>query len=150
MVVVDRFSKMAHFLPCHKSNEVSHVANLDFKEVVRLHGIPLSIVSDHDSKFLSHFWINLWRKLDTKVKFSTTFHHQIDGQIEVVNRTLGTLLRVLVQQNLKAWDLLLPHAEFAYNRVPNRTINQSVFKVVLRPKPPLALLILCHFIRARR
>jgi len=87
-------------------------------------------VSDHDSKFLSHFWITLWRKLGTKLRFSTTCHPQTDGQTDVVNRTLGTLLRVLVKKNLKAWDLLLPQADFAYNRAPSRTTNESPFKVV--------------------
>jgi hypothetical protein len=141
-VVVDHFSKMAHFIPCHKTDDAVHIANLFFKGIVRLHGMPSTIVSDRDAKFLSHFWRTLWNKLGTKLLFSTTCHPQTNGQTEVVNRTLSTMLRAILKQNLKMWEECLPHVEFSYNRAKHSTTKVSPFQVVygFNPRAPIDLL----------
>jgi hypothetical protein len=108
-VVVDRFSKIAHFIPCHKTDDASHIADLFFKEIIHLHGVLNTIVSDRDTKFLSYFWRTLWAKLGTKLLFSTTCHPRTDGQIEVVNMTLSTMLMVVLKKNVKMWEECLPH-----------------------------------------
>ena len=79
-VAVDQFSKMVHFISIKKTNDITRVAKLFFSKVVRLHGLLKSTTSDRDTKFLHHFWRNLWRKLDTWLEFSSAYHPQMDGQ----------------------------------------------------------------------
>jgi hypothetical protein len=133
---VDRFSKIAHFIPCHKTDDASHIVDLFFREIIRLHGVPNTIVSDCDTKFLSHFWRTLWAKLGTKLLFSTTCHPQTDGQTEVVNWTLSTMLRAVLKKNIKMWEECLPHVELAYNRSLHSTTKMCPFEIVYSLLPP--------------
>ncbi|KAG8472929.1 hypothetical protein CXB51_035050 [Gossypium anomalum] len=108
---VERFSKIAHFIAYHKTNDAVNVANSFFRVIVRLHGIPRSIVSDRDT----------------------------DGQTEVVNRVLSTLLRSIIKKNVKTWEDCLPHVEFAYNHTVHSTIKMSPFEVVYGFNPTTSL-----------
>ncbi|PKU64661.1 hypothetical protein MA16_Dca014515 [Dendrobium catenatum] len=129
-IMVDRFSKMAHFIACKKTSNALHAAHLFFHPVVRLHGIPRSLTSDRDVKFISHFWRELWKRLGTDLRLSSAYHPQSDGQTEVVNRTLGSMLRCLVQDHLRQWEEVLSIAEFAFNSSVNRSTGKPPFNIV--------------------
>jgi hypothetical protein len=146
-VVVDRVSKIAHFITCHKSNNASCVADLFFTEIVHLHDVPNTIVSHRYSKFLSHFWRTVWLKLGTKLMFSIACHPQTNGQPEVVNHTLSTTLQAVLKSNLKLWEECLPHIELAYNRSVHSTPKVSPFQVVygFNPHAPIDLFPLPPF-----
>lgn len=134
-VVVDKFSKMAHFIPCKKTSDALHVADLFVKEVVRLHRLLKSIVLDRNTKFVGYFWITLWKKMNTYLNFSSSFHPQTDGQTEVVNQSLGNSLRCLVEDKTGSWDLILAQAKFSYNNSINRSTKRTPFEIVIGVHP---------------
>jgi hypothetical protein len=115
MVVVDRLTKMVHLMPCRTTITAPQVASLFWREVVRLHGVPSSIVSDRDPRFTSNFWQELWRLMGTNLDMSTSYHPQTDGQTERVNRLMEEILRSYVKNDGSDWDLHLTAAEIAIN-----------------------------------
>jgi hypothetical protein len=100
-MVVDKFTKMIHFISYNKIDYITNIVNLLFRKIVRLHCVLRSIVSDRDVKFSSYFSKVLWGKLGTKLLFSTPCHPQTDDQTKLVNRILTILLRIIIQKNLK-------------------------------------------------
>ncbi|KAA0032598.1 retrotransposon protein, putative, unclassified [Cucumis melo var. makuwa] len=127
----DRLSKYGHFLPLKHPFTAKVVAKLFIKEVVRLHGFPLSIVSDRDKIFPSHFWQELFRV--------SAYHPQTDGQTEVVNRGVETYLKCFCNEKPKEWVKWLPWTEYWYNTTFQRAIGMSLFQVVYGRKPPALL-----------
>jgi len=115
MVVVDRFTKMVHFIRLEERATASDVAESSLKEVWKLHRLPAEIISDMDAKFAGEFWKSLCKKLGIKRKMSTAYHPQSDRQTERVKQVVGGFLRIIVNYNQDDWYHLLPLAEFAYN-----------------------------------
>jgi hypothetical protein len=121
---------MVHFIPCWKTSDETHVANLFFKEVVRLHNLPRRIFLHKDTKFVGHFWRTLWKKLAMDLSFNSSYHPQTNGQTEVVNKSLGNLLRSLVIEHHNQWDQILPQAKFSYNDSPKRSTGKIPFQIL--------------------
>jgi len=137
-VVVDRLSKMAHFIPAKDTDTASDTARRFFESVVRLHGLPLSIVSDRDTKFTGHFWQGLMKALGVKLRMSTAFHPQTDGATERTNQTLEKYLRHYIHFDQKDWDLHLPAAEFAYNSAKSASTGLTPFEICAGRTPVLS------------
>ncbi|KAM6551282.1 hypothetical protein CsatB_001090 [Cannabis sativa] len=129
-VVVDRFTKAAHFLPVRTTFSVDQLAEVYVKEIVRLHGVPKSIVSDRDLKFTSKFWQSLQRAMGTKLKFSTAFHPQTDGQSERTIQILEDMLRACVMDFEGSWNKYLPLIEFSYNNSYQSTIGIAPYELL--------------------
>ncbi|KAL0562064.1 hypothetical protein IC582_002514 [Cucumis melo] len=129
-VVVDRLTKSAHFVLGKSTYTASKWAQLYMSEIVRLHGVPVSIVSDRDARFTSKFWKGLQTAMGTRLDFSTAFHPQTDGQTERLNQVLEDMLRACALEFPGSWDSHLHLMEFAYNNSYQATIGMAPFEAL--------------------
>lgn len=145
LVVVDRLSKGCHLIPCHNSITAAGTAELFLKEVHRLHGLPRSLVSDRDPRFTSEFWQRLMAMLGTKLRMSSGYHPQTDGQTERLNRTIEEMLRAFCgeDERQRLWEKYLPIFEFEYNNSANTTTGYSPFYLWYgqHPHTPVSLAV---------
>jgi hypothetical protein len=139
LTVVDRFSKYAHFIALGHLYTAASVARAFFNGIVRLHGFPSSIVSDRDPVFTSHVWRDLLQLAGMKLRLSTAFHPQTDGQSEVVNKVISMYLRCVIGDCPRAWVDWLAWAEYCYNTSYHSALHTTPFKVVYG-RPPSAML----------
>nr|GFD40561.1 Gag protease polyprotein [Tanacetum cinerariifolium] len=129
-VVVDRLTKSAHFLPIRKDYSLSRLAEIFQQEIVRLHGTPSAIVSDRDPRFASRFWKGLQKAWGTRLKFSTAFHPQTNGQSERTIQTLEDMLRSCALEWTDNWDDYICLVEFAYNNSWYARIKCAPFEML--------------------
>ena len=129
-VIVDRLTKSAHFLPIKETDKREKLTRTYIREIVRLHGVPLSIISDRDSRFTSRFWQSLQSSLGTRMDMSTTYHPQTDRKNERTIQTLEDMLRARVIDFRKAWDIHLPLVELSYNNSYHTSIKAAPFEAI--------------------
>ncbi|WOG89301.1 hypothetical protein DCAR_0208538 [Daucus carota subsp. sativus] len=129
-IIVDRLTKSAHFLPIRWGCTLDHLAQRYVNEIVRLHGVPISIVSDRDPRFTSRFWKSLQEAMGTRLNFSTAFHPQTDGQSERTIQTLEEMLRACVIEFKGSWDEYIALMEFAYNNHFHSSIGMAPYEAL--------------------
>ena len=130
MVVVEKLSKSAHFIPIKSTCKAIDIANIFMKEIFRLHGMPKEIVSDRDTKFPSNVWRSLMVSLETKFLFSIAYHPQTDGQKERVNQIVEDMIMMHVMHQPKKWEDYLPLVEFAYNNGYQESLKMIPFEAL--------------------
>ncbi|KAK5802657.1 hypothetical protein PVK06_030269 [Gossypium arboreum] len=129
-VVVDRLTKSAHFIPVRTDFSLDKLAELYVSQIVRLHGVPISVVPDRDPRFTSQFWKKLQEALGTKLHFSTAFHPQTDGQSERIIQILEDMLRCCILEFSGSWERYLPLIEFAYNNSFQSSIKMAPYEAL--------------------
>src|SRR3954469_15758486 len=129
-VIVDRLTKSAHFLPVQGTDNTEKLSHLYMREIVRLHGVPLSIVSDRDAKFTSRFWRSFQAALGTDIRLSTAYHPQTDGQSERVIQILEDMLRACVLDFGGSWNRHLALLEFVYNNSYQASIGMAPYEAL--------------------
>jgi hypothetical protein len=127
-VVIDRLTEVAHFIPMKQTSSATDLVPLYIKEVVRLHGVPKSVVSDEDSKFVSKFWQSLHNDIGTKLDMSVAFHPQTDRHSECTIQTLEDILCACVLFWKGNWEDHLALAEFAYNNSYHTSIKMTPYE----------------------
>jgi hypothetical protein len=127
-VVVDRFTKMAHFIPLRKDQKKAEdLCHVFAREIWRLHGVPRDIVSDRDSRFTSSTWQVFLAILGVRPRISTSFHPQTDGQTERTNQVIEAYIRSYISHEMDDWVDLLPMAEYAYNNTATSATGMTPF-----------------------
>jgi hypothetical protein len=129
-VIVDRLTKVAHFIPIKTTYSGAKLAELYMSRIVCLHGEPKKIVSDRGFQFTSKFWEKLHESMDTRLNFSSAYHLQTDGQMERTNYILEDMLRACALKYGKSWNKSLPYAEFSYNNSYQVSIKMAPFEAL--------------------
>jgi hypothetical protein len=132
LVIVDKLTKSANFIPVRDTYDITDVAHVFVNEVIRLHGIPKKIISDKNSRFTSMFWTSLQSALGTQLNLSTTYHPETNGQTERANQVMEDMLMMYVMDNQTQWEKYLPLVEFTYNKIFHSSIKMPPYKALYR------------------
>ena len=129
-VIIDKLTKLAHFIPVMMDYSMDQLAKLYVKEIVRLHGVPFSIVSDGDLCFTSRFWKELQSTLGTRLSFSTAFYPRTNRQSKRLIQALEDMIRGCVMEFLGSWDRYISLMEFAYNNSYQVSIGMAPYETL--------------------
>jgi hypothetical protein len=130
MVVVDKLTKVAHFIPVKLTHKEINIVDIYMREIARLHGIPKTIVTDRDPKFTSNFWKGLFKGFGTNLNFSMTYHPESDGKTKRVNQVIEDMLRMYVMDKPSKWEDYLHLVEFSYNNGYQASLKMIPFEAL--------------------